>query len=69
MLVIWSRVCSLAANLDHTVKQSAIQCDLCSITAGREQQKKVSVHFAHYSDKDADVKMNNCVSLENQSYH
>lgn len=40
------------------------------MTAGRKLQKKLSVHFAHYSDEDADVEMNNCcVALENQSHH
>lgn len=67
---MWFGICTLAANFDHSVKQSAIQCDLCSMTAGRELQKKVSGHFAHYSDEDADVEMNNCcVALENENHH
>ena len=70
MLVIWFRTCTLAANLDHPVKQSAIQYDLCSMTAGGGLQKKVSGHFAHYSDEDADIEMNNCcVALENENHH
>lgn len=37
------------------------------MTAGGELQKSVSGHFAHYSDEDTDVEMNNCcVALENE---
>lgn len=44
-----------------------MQRDLRSTTAG-ELQKKVSGHFAHYSDEDADVEMSNCcVALENEN--
>jgi len=60
MLVIWFRICTLAANLDHPVKQSAIQCDLCSMTAGGELQQKVSGHFVHYSDEDTDQQLLCC---------
>lgn len=40
------------------------------MTAGGELQKKVSGHFAHYSDADTDVEMNNCwATLENENHH
>lgn len=43
------------------MNQSAIQCNICSMITGRELQKKVSGHFAHYSNQE----MNNCyVGLE-----
>lgn len=40
------------------------------MTAGGELQKKVSGLFAHYSDEDTDVEMNDCcVALENENHH